>query len=311
MKLTKEQILIIAAFAAIYFIWGSTYLFNWYAIQDIPPFLMSGSRFLTAGLLLFVFTLFLGKKSPSPKQWFHAWIAGTLFLSIGTGGVVWAEQYIDSSMAALMIGAEPLVITILLWQLKGNRPGLQAVLGLALGSAGMYLLVGQPSLIASSDTLKGLIAIFISMLAWGFIAVKLNDLQLPESRIQGSAMQMLTGGAMLILFSAISKEHLDFHWSDLSLRGTLSWVYLIIFGSIIAFSSFNYLLTKVSPDKVATANYVNPVVALLLGWGLNQEYVSSQSLLAACTLLISVFLINTKPRSKSRFSFSKTRKPIP
>lgn len=310
MKFSKEQFLIIGAFAAIYFIWGSTYLFNWYAIQDIPPFMMAGSRFLTAGIILFLFTLSIGKKFPSPKNWFHSWIAGTLFLSVGTGGVVWAEQFIDSSIAALMIGAEPLVITLLLWQLKGNKPGLKAILGLALGTTGMYLLVGQPNFVTSPEAIKGLIAIFVSMFSWGLIAVKLNDFSLPESRIQGSALQMITGGVMLLLFSFITSEHHHFQWENLTMRGSLSWLFLVFFGSIVAFSSFNYLLSKVSPDKVATSNYVNPVVALLLGWGLNNEYISTQSLVAAFILVLGVFLINTKPKMRMRLSFMKTRKHL-
>jgi len=300
-RITKEQLTIIGAFAAIYFIWGSTYLFNWYAIHDIPPFLMSGSRFLVAGTLLFGFTLLRGKKRPSLRNWLHAWVCGTLFLSIGTGGTVWAEQYIDSGITALMIGSEPLIITILLWQLKGKRPATVAIMGLSLGSLGMYLLVGQPAFLATADSIKGLTAIFISMLAWGIIAVKLNDFDLPESRIQASAMQMLTGGLMLLLLSGLTGEYPQFQWHELTLRGGLSWIYLVTFGSIIAFSSFNYLLSKVSPDKVATSNYVNPIVALLLGWGLNNEYISGQSLAAASLLLFSVFLINAPrlPRPKN------------
>jgi drug/metabolite transporter (DMT)-like permease len=294
-KISREQLLIIGAFAAIYFIWGSTYLFNWYAIHDIPPFLMSGSRFLTAGFILFAFSMLSGKKLPTRRQWGHAGICGILFLSIGTGGTVWAEQYIDSGITALMIGSEPLIITFLLWQLKAKRPGLSAILGLSIGTLGMYLLVGQPSFIQSADSLKGLIAIFISMIAWGIIAVKLNDFDLPESRIQASAMQMLMGGTVLVLFSGLTGEFPQFAWVNITARGGFSWIYLVIFGSIIAFSSFNFLLSKVSADKVATSNYVNPIVALLLGWGLNNEYISPQSLAAAGLLLFSVFLINSRP----------------
>ena len=141
MQIKQEQLLIILSFAAIYFIWGSTYLVNWYAIQDIPPFLMAGSRFLTAGLLLFGFMHLMGSPMPSRKNWWHAFITGSLFLSIGTGGVVWAEQFIDSNVAALLIGGEPLIIVLLMWQLKSKRPKWNGILGVILGMFGMYLLV--------------------------------------------------------------------------------------------------------------------------------------------------------------------------
>lgn len=306
MPLTKERLLILAAFAAIYFIWGSTYLANWYAIQDIPPFLMCGARFLTAGALLYLFTLALGTPSPSLRNWAYAALSGLLFLAIGVGGVVWAEQYIDSSMAALMIGAEPVIIVLLMWWIKAKKPSWNAILGVSLGLVGMYLLVGQPTFIASWDSIKGLIAIGISMLAWGIVSVTLNDFDLPKSRMQSSAIQMLCGGVLLFLFSLFTGETAEFAWDKLTTRGVGSWLFLVFMGSIVGFSAFNYLLTKVSPDKVATANYVNPVVALLLGWGLNQEHISGRSLLAAGILIFSVFLVNTKWLSK--FNFVRNRR---
>lgn len=297
--MTKERVLIIAAFAAIYFIWGSTYLANWYAIQDIPPFLMCGVRFLTAGILLYVFTVVVGQSPPpSRRNWAYAFLSGALFLAIGVGGVVWAEQYIDSSMVALMIGAEPVVIVLLMWQIKSKKPSIKSIIGVSLGLVGMYLLVGQPSFIASKDSVMGLIAIGISMLAWGIVSVKLNDFDLPNSRIQSSAMQMLCGGLLLFLFSVVSGETVQFSWDNLTSRGIGAWLFLVFLGSIVGFSAFNYLLTKVSPEKVATANYVNPVVALLLGWGLNNEFISGRSLLAAAILIFSVFLINIKRPTK-------------
>ena len=298
MQIKQEQLLIILSFAAIYFIWGSTYLVNWYAIQDIPPFLMAGSRFLTAGLLLFGFMHLMGSPMPSRKNWWHAFITGSLFLSIGTGGVVWAEQFIDSNVAALLIGGEPLIIVLLMWQLKSKRPKWNGILGVILGMFGMYLLVGQPQFIANRENVWGLFAIAISMLGWGVIAVKINDFDLPQSRFQSSAMQMICGGIVLLLFSAVGGQLQDFSFARLTSRSVFSWFYLVFLGSIVAFTAFNYLLSKVSPDKVATSNYVNPIVAMLLGWGLNDEHISSQSLLAASILIFSVFLINNKWKPK-------------
>lgn len=306
MQWNREKVLIILAFAAIYFIWGSTFLVNWYAIQDIPPFLMSSARFFVAGLLLYLVMRLLGAARPTRKHWWHALLSGILFLTIGTGGVVWAEQYLDSSMAALLIGAEPLVILILMWQLQSKRPKWNGALGVSLGIIGMYLLVGQPKIIADREHVIGLIAILISMLSWGVVAVKINDFHLPESRILASAMQMIGGGLMLFLMSLFSGELNTFDPAGITTRGFLSVLYLIFFGSIVAFSAFNFLLTKVSPDKVATSNYVNPIVALLLGWGLNNEEITPQSLIAASLLIFSVFLVNSKWKTK-RLSRMKPR----
>lgn len=303
--MTKERLLIIAAFAAIYFIWGATYLANWYAVQDMPPFLMSAARFFTAGLILFGVGIALGQSLPTRRNWQQAFWVGTFFLGLGTGGVVWSMQYLDSSMAALLIGGEPLVILLLMWLLKSTVPKWNGLLGVGLGILGMYLLVGQPHLIANSDNLKGLIAIAISMLSWGVIAVKLNDFDLPSSKLLSSAMQMMSGGFSLLLFSLWIGEYKDFSWASVTPRGVGAWIFLIFFGSIVAFSAFNYLLTKVSPDKVATSNYVNPVVALLLGWGLNNEEITTQSLIAAVILIFGVFLINSK---STKFSLAKSRK---
>jgi len=299
MQQKSDQFLIIAAFAAIYFIWGSTYLANWYAIQDIPPFLMSGSRFLLAGILLYLVAAAFGAAKPTLRNLGHSFITGTLFLAIGTGGVVWAEQYIDSSMAALLIGAEPLVIVLLMWRLKAKRPSWNSGLGIILGVVGMYFLVGQPVFLGNKGSVMGLISIGISMLSWGFVAVKLNDFDLPKSRLQSSALQMIGGGLCLFLFASVSGEFADFQWTNLTSRGVYAWFYLIVFGSIITFSAFNYLLTKVSPEKVATSNYVNPIVALLLGWGINHEEITTQSFIAAGVLIFSVFLINSKLKKGS------------
>ena len=303
--MNKERLLIIAAFAAIYFIWGATYLANWYAVQDMPPFIMSAARFFTAGLILFGVGIAMGQPLPTRRNWQQAFWVGTFFLALGTGGVVWAMQYLDSSMAALLIGGEPLVILLLMWALKSTRPKWNGVVGVSLGILGMYLLVGQPHLVANSNNVKGLIAIAISMLSWGVIAVKLNDFDLPSSRLLSSAMQMVSGGISLFIFSLWIGEYQDFSWARVTPRGVGAWIFLVLLGSIVAFSAFNYLLTKVSPDKVATSNYVNPVVALLLGWGLNNEEITPQSLLAATILIFSVFLINSK---LTKFSLAKGRK---
>lgn len=290
----KEFWLIVAAFAVVYLVWGSTYLFNAFAIEVIPPFLMGGSRFLTAGVLLFSFLHWRRTPWPTLRQWLWSFVLGVLFLTLGAGGVVWAIQFIDTGFAALLIAIDPLVIMLLLWPTQGIRPGRRALLGAGFGMLGMYLLLGHPQLEAHPKAWMGLVAISISLVAWAFASIYVSRLDLPANRFQRSAMQMLSGGAVLILFSWFNGETASFNLSDLSWKAGLSWLYLVAFGSILAFSCFNYLLSKVSPEKVATSTYVNPLVALLLGWAFNNEAINPGALIAGGLMLTGVYFINSK-----------------
>lgn len=293
-RFSREQLAIIGAFAIVYIVWGSTYLFNYLAIQTIPPFLMSGSRFFTAGVLLFSYAYWRNRQWPSPLHWRNAFFLGILFLAVGTGGVVWAEQYVATGIASLVVALEPLVVIFMMWGILHKRPAFKSLVGVGLGILGMVILVGQTEFTANTNTLIGIGAILISILSWGYASVAMPKYEMPKSRLQSTAIQMIAGGLSLLLFSFITGEYRSFSFETLTAQSVWSWVYLIIFGSIIAFSCFNFLLLKVSPDKVATTNYVNPVVALWMGWMFNNEILSNQSLLAAGILLIGVFLIITK-----------------
>lgn len=293
------------AFGIIYIVWGSTYLINYYAIQDIPPFLMSGSRFLTAGATLFIASLLFGKPIPSSEQLKNAAFSGIMLLCVGTGGMVWAMQFIDSGLVALMVSVQPLVVVLLMWQMQGKRPTIRTIAGTGLGMVGMAFLVGQDQFVSSNDALIGVAVISVSILAWGYASIYIGKAKMPTSKLQSAGIQMIAGGGSLLLVSLVAGEAGIFHLSDVTLRGVLSWLYLVLFGSIVAFSAFNYLLIKSTPDKVATANYINPVVAMILGWGFNKEVISSQSLLAAALMLTGVFFINTSLRFSRRFRFSK------
>jgi drug/metabolite transporter (DMT)-like permease len=288
----SDRQLIIAAFAAVYFIWGSTYLINYLAIASIPPFLMSGSRFFFAGSLLFAWGHWRGEAMPTSRQWQNSALMGTLFLTFGTGAVVWALQFIDTGMSALIIAIDPLLIMILLWILFGQQPRWQGVLGAFIGMVGTLVLMGQPALTNTPETRLGLLAIAFALTAWAFASIYVSRIDLPLSRFRRSSLQMITGGVGLLLYSFLSGEASTFRWSQLTLSSGLAWIYLVVLGSIVAFSSFNYLLANVSPEKVATSTYVNPVVALGLGWGFNAEIISEQSLLAAAIMLTGVFFIN-------------------
>jgi drug/metabolite transporter (DMT)-like permease len=301
----KEKWLIIGAFGAIYIIWGSTYLANAFAIQEIPPFFMAGGRFLVAGILLFTLMLIQGKAIPNAKQWKNGALMGMMFLSIGNGALVKALEFIDSGMAALLIAFDPLLMVLAMWILIGVVPGKKNIFGTFLGIIGMSILIGQPSIMTSWGSLKGIGLVSISMLSWTVASIYVSRIELPESKGMGTAVQMLTGGSLLIIYSLLTGETHGFSPEQITTKGWLSWWYLILFGSIIAFSSFNYLLHKVSPDKVSTGTLINPIVALFLGWMFNSEEVTLQSLIATVVLLSGVFFINTHkttPAEKLEFS---------
>ena len=301
-KILRGETAVVAAFAAVYIIWGSTYLFNYFAIQDIPPFVMSGSRFLIAGGILLAYSLLSGNPLPSWKQWKNGFVAGFLFLALGTGLIVWSEQYIDTGLAALFVAFEPLVIVMLVWTRRGQVPGWNSLLGVGVGIIGMVLLAGQPKISGDRETWMGIAAISVGIFSWAFASLYISEIELPKSRAQSSALQMLGGGLALLVLGAFSGELEGFVVSEVGMRAWLSYGYLIFAGSILAYSAFNFLLFRVSPEKVATTNYVNPVVAMLLGWAFNGEKHGVQSLLAAFLLLCGVFFIN------SRFVFGRSEK---
>lgn len=301
----KESWLIPICFGLIYFVWGSTYLANWYAIQDIPPLLMSGSRFATAGVVLFFLSYLFGASRITPAQWKNAAMLGTMFLAIGTGGMVWAEQYISSGMVALMASLQPLLVLLLMWQMHGKRPNVAGVAGTFLGMVGMAFLVGQDQFLGGEKTLLGLGIIFISIISWGLASVKLAKTDMPANKLQSAAIQMLAGGGVLLIVSFVSGEAFDFQWANVTDRGGWSWLYLVFLGSVVSFSAFNYLLVKSTPDKVSTANYINPVVAMFLGWALNSELITGQSLIAAVLMLTGVVFIKTKIPFFEKLSFLK------
>ncbi|MEX0360142.1 MAG: EamA family transporter [Allomuricauda sp.] len=291
---TSNTTLIILAFFAIYVIWGSTYMLNKMAVMEIPPFMLAAYRFVVAGLLIFGIARLLGiSLAITKKQLGNTIIAGFLFLGIGNGVVVWALRYVDSGFAALEISAQPLVVLILMRLLQGKKIKPMSVVGVVLGILGIYLLVSQKEVITKEGSVMGMIAIFAGMLSWAYGSLFVGKADLPTSYFVNTGYQMLMGGFILAIMSLGLGET----WtSPLVWSGEvqLAMVLLVIFGSIVAFTSFNYLLKSVSPEKVATSTYVNPIVALLLGWYFLNEQISMQSVLAAAILLTGVYFINTK-----------------
>lgn len=304
MRIPSKTITVVLAFFAIYVIWGSTYLVNKIAVSELPPFKLASIRFLVAGLIIFgIAKLLKVDLSITKQQLKNTAIAGFLFLTFGNGVVVWALKYVDSGFTALEISAQPLVVLILMRVLQGKKIALMSYIGVALGFLGIFLLVSQKELISREGQLIGMIMIFVCMISWAYASIFVGKANLPSNSFVNTGYQMITGGIMLFITSMCLGEQ----WSspaNWSTNTIWSMLFLIIFGSIITFTAFNYLLKNVSPEKVSTSTYVNPIIALLLGWWILDEHISLQSIIAAAVLLTGVYFINTKrvlkPRSIGR-----------
>lgn len=296
MSSPRNPLFIVLAFFSIYFIWGSTYLLNKIAVTELPPFMLASIRFMTAGILIFILAKILGKSLKiTRKQFLNTMIAGFLFLAFGNGISVWALKFIDTGIAALVISAQPLVVLVLLYLLDGKKILPMSMVGVALGISGIYLLVSQNEIVSNENFYLGITMIFACLISWSFGSLFVGRSNLPTNHFVNTAYQMFTAGIMLGIASLLFKEEWsspDF-WSG---RTQLSMILLVIFGSIVAFTSFNYLLKVVSPEKVATSTYVNPVIAMLLGWYFLNEQITTQSIFAASILLTGVFFINTKKK---------------
>ncbi len=305
---SNNTTLIILAFFSIYVIWGSTYLLNKIAVTELPPFMLASIRFVVAGLLIFILCKFLGISiGISIRQLLNTIIAGFLFLTFGNGVVVWALKYVDSGFAALEISAQPLLILLLMRILQGKKIQPMSIVGVVLGVIGIYLLVSQKEVLSQENSVIGMVMIFICMVSWGYGSLFVGKADLPQNYFVNTGYQMLTGGIMLCIASISFGEK----WTsplDWSPTVQLTMVLLILFGSIVAFTSFNYLLKVVSPEKVATSTYVNPIIALILGWYFLDEQITMQSVLAAVILLTGVYFINTRKKLTlfSRFSGKTT-----
>lgn len=280
------------ALAAVYVIWGSTYLAMAIAIETLPPFWMAGARHAVAGAILYLFARSRGAARPSRVHWRSAAVIGGLLLLGGNGGVVWAEQRVDSGIAALLVSTVPLWM-VLLEALRrgGSRPTGRVVLGLALGFAGLIVLV-RPTGGGGID-LIGAAALLIASLSWAWGSLQSRRVQLPESPLLATAMEMLAGGGLLLLAGLVSGEASRLDLAAVSLRSGLALGYLIAFGSLIGFTAYIWLLRVASPVLASTYAYVNPIVAVFLGWLVLSEPLTPQTLIAAPVIVAGVILITT------------------
>ena len=310
---------IAAAFAAIYVIWGSTYLAIRFAVETIPPFLMAGTRFVISGAVLFGITLIAGNPRPARIHWRNAAIVGAALLLLGNGVLGWAEQFIPSGFASIIVAIVPLWMVILNWARPGGqRPSRAVVLGLVLGTIGLIVLLGPAALGAvrgeagSSGGIRfGPAAVLIfSSFAWAAGSLFSRYAELPRSSSQATGMEMLCGGVLLLVAGVLAGEPASLELARVSSRSLLGLVYLITFGSFVGFTAYIWLLKVVPPAKVATHAYVNPVVAVVLGSTLGGEKLSARSVAAAAIIVAAVAVITTA-RASEKVNIELHRSEIP
>ena len=279
--------------AAIYLIWGSTYLVIRYAIETLPPLMMAGTRVTIAGAILYTWTRMRGASRPALFHWRDAAIMGGLLLLGGNGSVSWAEQYIPSGLAALLIATVPMWIVLLDWIRPGGvRPTKGVVVGVGLGLAGVALLVGPVRLVGGgSPHPAGVAVTIIGAFAWSLGSLYLRRAKLPAVQLQSTGMQMLVGGVWLFLAAALIGEWGQLHLEAVTAKSVLSLGYLTLMGSIIAFSVYLWLVRATSPALASTYAYVNPVIAMFVGWALASEPLTWQTMLAAAIIIGGVAMI--------------------
>jgi drug/metabolite transporter (DMT)-like permease len=292
---------LLLAFAIIYLVWGSTYLAIRIGVHEIPPFLMAGLRFTIAGLSMWAWLRVSGTPSPTLREWRDATVLGTLMFLIDYACLFWAEQRVPSGIAAVILAMIPVCITLLeITFLRSQRLTLRLGLGLAIGIIGVVVLMNPwASLGEAPLDRRGVIALLVSCCGWSIGTIVTGRLTLPSSKPMSAAAQMLSGGVQLLVLAAVAGEFAHFRARDISAAAWFSLVYLIIAGSIIAFTAYVWLLHYESPTRVGTYAYVNPVVAVILGALLGGETVGRRTILGAALILISVAAIATIKRKQS------------
>lgn len=299
--MSSNRPLVLLAFAAIYLVWGSTYLAIRYAVETVPPFLMAGSRYLLAGVPMLLFLLWRGAEKPSWVHWRSGLILGAFMMLGGNGLVSWAEQTVPSSIAAVIIATLPLWMTILdRFFFHGPRLRSGTLVGLLLGFGGVALLMAPTSdELGRVNPLGGLALLFAAFL-WSVGSLLSRRIELPKSGAMTVTVQMIMGGLALVFVGTLSGEWTKLDLSSISPRSAWSIVYLIVFGSIVTLSAYMWLLRERSASAVSTYAFVNPVVAVILGWFIGGEYLSQRALIAAGFIILAVVIILGPGRLKPK-----------
>lgn len=285
----------ILAFAAVYIIWGSTYLAIRFAIETLPTFTMGGVRFVMAAAILLGWAAFRGSSRPSKAQWRSTAIMGFLLLLCGNGAVSWAEHRVPSGLAALLVGTEPLIVGLVLWAWPGgSAPRKRTTFALLIGFAGTAILtLGAGDPVQGALHLPSVLAILFACTTWAIGSVYGRHADLPATPQVNAGLQMLWGGIFLLAFGALMGEPARVDATTFSTKSLLALGYLIVFGSLIAFSAYGWLIRNIKPTLVATYAYVNPLVAMFLGSLLADEPFGISTLVASCLILLAVVLVST------------------
>jgi drug/metabolite transporter (DMT)-like permease len=283
-------------FTAIYLIWGSTYLAIRFGVETIPPFLMAATRFLVPGAVIYAWLRHRGEPAPTGAQWRQACVVGALMLLGGNGLVTWAEQWVVSGLAALIIASVPLWMGAMNWLVEPQaRPGARGIAGVLIGFGGVAFLVGPGGeLAADRPMLLGALALVLASASWAAGSLVARREHRPKSPFLATAMQMLGGSAALLVTGTLAGEWQRLDPTAISASSVLSLVYLMTFGSVIGLSAYVWLLQVTTPAKVSTYAYVNPVVAVFLGWAFAGEAVTAHTVAAAVVIVVAVVLITTE-----------------
>jgi drug/metabolite transporter (DMT)-like permease len=297
---------VLLAFAAIYLIWGTTYLAIRYAIETLPPFLMGATRFFLAGGLLYGYAAARGLPRARPSAWYPAAVSAALLFLVAQGGVAWAEQYIASGLAALLVATMPIWMLVLDWaRPAGQRPSPTMAAGVVLGFSGVVLLLAPWQTSGRDIDIVAAAVVLVGAVSWVVGSLYTRAVTISSSHLRSTAMQMLCGAVLLLAVGTVSGE-----WGRLSLEGislisVLAVLYLAIMGSLVALTAYTWLLSVAQPSRVATYAYVNPIVALFLGWLLAGEVLNTRMVLAAAVIVASVAVVTvagTSGRASGRAS---------
>ena len=284
---------LLAAFAAVYIIWGSTYLAIRFAVETLPPLLMAGTRFIIAGGILLLWARLRERSRPTRLDWKTGSVSGALLLLGGNGCVVWAEQRVPSGIAALLVAVVPVWVVLIQWlQPHGRRPAPSVLAGLGLGLVGLAMLVGLDALHGTGNVSGiGALVLMAGSLSWAIGSLYTKGAPRATSGSIGAGTQMVAGGVSLAIVSCITGDAARLDLAHASARSLLGLLYLLSFGSLIGFTAYIYLLAHTSAAKAATYAYVNPIVAVLLGWAFANEPVTPRTLIAAAVILAGVALV--------------------
>ena len=312
MHSSPPRLKLISAFASVYIVWGSTYLAIRIAIETIPPLLMAGFRFIIAGSIMYLWGRLRTNERPTRVHWKSAAIVGLMLLLVGNGGLSWSEQLIPSGIAALLVAVSPLWFILIEWMQGGARPTAGVFLGLALGTLGIAILIDPADLVGGGEvSALGASVLLVSSVCWAFGSFYSRRAKLPSSPALANGMEMLIGGVGLILIGVLTGEVKDLHLAHVTTRSLLAVAYLVVFGSIVGFSSYIWLFHNTTPTHASTYAYVNPIVAVFIGWLVGGEQLPTRVILAALLIIAAVAAITvfgTRKSSKALEALSATDK---